>query len=113
MVMVNEEKNGVPVIKLQRANRTHCLILILFSQILRYIGESVVTGSDCLWLSPVWGVPLCLLETLLDTMEGARAVPHNQGSPWAPQPHHEPSAITACTQTASLYRRGPPLAQPP
>lgn len=83
------------------------------SHLLRYIGESVVTGSDCLWLGIVWGLPICLLEALLDTMERAWSLPHHEGGPWTPQPHHEPSALTACTQAASLHSRGPPHPQPP
>lgn len=85
---------------------------ILFS-LSRHICESAVIGSDCLWLGPLWGLPLCLMEALLDTMEGAWAFPHYQGSPRAPQPDYEPSAITACTQAASLHSCGPPDAQPP
>lgn len=96
-------------------NIIHCRILIFCpsSHLLRHIGESVVTGSDCLWPGPVWRLPVCVLEALLDTMEGACSLPHHQGGPWAPQPDNEPSALAPFTQAASLHSRGPPASQPP
>lgn len=95
-------------------HKIHCQILMFcVSSHLRYIGESVVTGRDCLWLGPVWGLPLCLLEAMLDTMEGAWTLAHHKRSPRAPQPHHESSALSTRTQAASLHRRGPTNAQPP
>ncbi|KAK5915213.1 hypothetical protein CesoFtcFv8_000825 [Champsocephalus esox] len=79
----------------------------------RYIGESAVAGGDCLWLGPFWGLSLCLLEALLDTMEGACALSHHQGGPWAHQPHHEPNTLPARSKASSLLCCGPPSTQPP
>lgn len=79
----------------------------------RYIGESAVAGGHRLWLSPVRRVPLCLLEALLDTMEGGRAFTHHQGGSWAPEPIHEPSAPTARSQAACLHGRGSSVTRPP
>lgn len=86
-----------------------CLSVLL----LRYFSKSAVPGSDCLWLGPVWGLPVCLLEALLDTMERAWTFSYHQRSPWASQSFHEPFALTAHIQAAGVHSCGPPDAQPP
>lgn len=86
-----------------------CLSVLL----LRYFSKSVIPGSDCLWLGPVWGLPVCLLEALLDTMERAWTFSYHQRGPWASQSFHEPFGLTAHTQAAGVHSCGSPDAQPP
>lgn len=81
--------------------------------LVRCVRESAVAGSNRLWLGPVWSLPFCLLEALLDTMEGARSFAHYQRGHSIPHSQHEPPALAACSKAASLHSSGPTSTQPP
>ena len=80
----------------------------------RYIGEPALPGGDSLWPGPLRGVPLRLLEALLDTMEGARRLTPDQGVSGALQPRH--GALDPAQPGAAATRvhgRGPAAPRPP
>lgn len=81
--------------------------------IFRCFRQPIVTGCDCLWFGSVWGLTLCLLETLLDTMAGARTFSHHQGGTRASQSHNEPFALATGDRSTSVHCRGPPDTRPP
>lgn len=81
--------------------------------IFRYFRQPVVTGCDRLWVGSVRGLALRVLEALLDTMEGARALSHHQGGAGASQSHNEPFALATRGRSTGIHGRGPPDARPP